>query len=46
MNSIEKCKIAKKTGKQLVTMSKGRVYEDIYRHLSMKQGDNDIYIYI
>ena len=42
-NNIEKYKVAKKTAKRAVSEAKGRAYEDLYQHLSMKEGENDIY---
>ena len=41
-NNIEKYKVAKKTAKRAVSEAKGRAYEDLYRRLSTKEGD-DIY---
>ena len=35
-NNIEKYKVAKKTGKRAISVAKGRAYEDLYQHLSMK----------
>ena len=42
-NNIEKYKVTKRTAKQAVSEAKGWAYEDIYRRLSMKEGENDIY---
>ena len=42
-NNIEKYKVAKKTAKRAVSEAKGRAYEDLYQHLSMKEGEKDIY---
>ena len=40
----KKCyKPIKKTAKRAVSEAKGRAYEDLYRHLSMKEGEKDIY---
>jgi hypothetical protein len=44
VDNIEKYKVAKETAKQLVNVVKGRTYEDLYQHLSMKEGENDICI--
>ena len=41
-NNIEKYKVAKKTAKRAVSEAKRRAYEDLYRRLSTKEGD-DIY---
>ena len=43
VDNIEKYKMAKKTVKRAVSVAKGRVYEDLYQHLSMKEGEKDIY---
>ena len=42
-NNIEKYKVAKKTAKRAVSEAKGRAYEDLYRCLSTKEGEKDIY---
>ena len=42
-DNIEKYKVAKKTAKRAVSEAKGRAYEDLYRRLSTKEGDKDIY---
>ena len=42
-DNIEKCKVAKKTAIRTVGEAKGRAYEDLYRRLSTKEGDKDIY---
>jgi hypothetical protein len=43
VDNIEKYKVAKKTAKRAVSVANGRAYEDLYQHLSMKEGENDIY---
>ena len=43
MYNIDKYKVAKKTAKQAVSVAKGRAYEDLYQHLSTKEGEKDIY---
>ena len=43
MDNIEKYKVAKKTAKWVVSVAKGRAYEDLYQHLSTKEGEKDIY---
>ena len=43
VDNIEKYKVAKKTAKRAVSVAKGRAYEDLYQHLSMKEGEKDIY---
>ena len=35
--------MAKKTAKRAVSVANGRVYEDLYQHLSTKEGDKNIY---
>ena len=35
--------MAKKTVKRAVSEAKGRAYEDLYRRLSTKEEENDIY---
>ena len=35
--------MAKKTAKRAVSKAKGRAYEDLYRRLSTKEGEKDIY---
>ena len=42
-NNIEKYKVAKKTVKRAVSVAKGRAYGDLYQHLSMKEGEKNIY---
>ena len=42
-NNIEKYKVAKKTAKRAMSEAKGRAYEDLYRRLSTKEGEKDIY---
>ena len=42
-NNIEKYKVAKKTAKQVVSEAKGWAYEDLYRRLSTKEEEKDIY---
>ena len=39
----EKYKVAKKYAKRAVSEAKGRAYEDLYRRLSTKEGEKDIY---
>ena len=43
MDNVEKYKVAKKTAKRVVSVAKGRAYEVLYRYLSTKEGENDIY---
>ena len=43
VDNIEKYKVAKKTVKRAVSVAKGRAYEDLYQHLSTKEGEKDIY---
>jgi hypothetical protein len=43
VDNIEKYKVAKKTTNRVVSVAKGRVYEDLYQHLSTKKGGKDIY---
>ena len=43
MDNIEKYKVTKKTVKRAVSVTKGRAYEDLYQHLSTKEGEKDIY---
>ena len=43
MDNIEKYKVAKKTAKRAVNVAKGRAYEDLYQHLSTKEGEKDNY---
>ena len=43
MDNIEKYKVAKKTTKRAVSVANGRVYEDLYQYLSIKEGEKDIY---
>ena len=42
-NNIERYKVAMKTAKRAVSEAKGRAYEDLYRRLSTKEGEKDIY---
>ena len=35
--------MAKKTAKRAVSEEKGRAYENLYRRLSTKEGEKDIY---
>ena len=42
-NNIEKYKVTKKTAKRAVSEAKGQAYEDLYRRLSTKEGEKDIY---
>ena len=42
VDNIEKYKVAKNTAKPAVSVAKGRAYEDLYQHLSTKEGE-DIY---
>ena len=44
VDNIEKYKVAKKTTKQAISVAKDRAYEDLYQHLSMKEGEKDIYM--
>lgn len=41
---IEKYNISKKTEKRSVSVAKGRAYEDLYQHLSMKEWEKYIYM--
>ena len=43
MDNIEKYKMAKKTVKRAVSVANGRAYEDLYQHLSTKEGEKNIY---
>ena len=43
MDNIEKYKVSKKTAKRVVSVAKGRAYEDLYQRLSTKEGEKDIY---
>jgi hypothetical protein len=43
MVKIERYKVAKKTSKQVVSEAKGRAYDDLYRRLSTKEGEKDVY---
>jgi L-amino acid N-acyltransferase YncA len=44
MKNIKKHKVAKKTVKQVVYVTKGRAYKDIlYQRLSTKEREKDIY---
>jgi hypothetical protein len=36
-------KVAKKTAKRVVSEAKGRAYDDLYRRLSTKEGEKDVY---
>ena len=40
---IEKYKVAKKTAKRAVSEAKGQAYKDLYRRLSTKEGEKNIY---
>ena len=42
-NNIEKYKMVKKTAKRAVSERKGRAYEDLYRRLSTKKEEKNIY---
>ena len=42
-NNIEKYKVAKKTAKRVVSEAKGWAYDDLYRCLSTKDREKDIY---
>ena len=35
--------MTKKTAKRVVSVAKGRAYEDLYQRLSTKEGEKDIY---
>ncbi|ONL97690.1 ABC transporter B family member 25 mitochondrial [Zea mays] len=41
--NIERYKVAKKTAKRAVTEAKGRAYDDLYRRLSTKEREKDVY---
>jgi hypothetical protein len=41
--NIERYKVAKKTAKRAVNEAKGRAYNDLYRRLSIKEGEKDVY---
>ena len=43
VDNIEKYKVAKKTAKRAVSEAKGWAYEDLYRRLSMKEREKNIY---
>ena len=43
VDNIEKYKVAKKTAKRVVSVAKGRAYENLYQRLSTKEGEKDIY---
>ena len=43
VDNIEKYKVAKKTAKRAISVAKGRAYDDLYQHLSTKEGEKDIY---
>ena len=43
VDNIEKYKVAKKTAKRAISVAKGRAYENLYQHLSTKEGEKDIY---
>ena len=43
VDNIDKYKVAKKTIKGAMSVAKGRAYEDLYLHLSTKEGEEDIY---
>ena len=42
MDNIEKYKVAEKTAKRAVSVAKGRAYEDLYQHLSTKEGEGHL----
>ena len=35
--------MTKKTAKRVVSVANGRAYENLYQHLSTKEGEKDIY---
>ena len=41
--NIERYKVAKKTAKRAVSEANGRAYDDLYRRLSTKEGEKDVY---
>jgi hypothetical protein len=41
--NIERYKVAKKTAKRAVSETKGQAYDDLYRRLSTKEGEEDVY---
>jgi hypothetical protein len=41
--NIERYKVAKKTAKRAVSEAKDRAYDDLYRSLSTKEGEKDVY---
>ena len=41
--NIERYKVAKKTAKRAVSEAKGQAYDDLYRRLSTKEGEKDVY---
>jgi hypothetical protein len=41
--NLERYKVAKKTAKRAVSEAKGRAYDDLYRRLSTKEGEKDVY---
>jgi hypothetical protein len=41
--NIEMYKVAKKTAKRVVSEAKGRAYDDLYRKLSTKEEEKDVY---
>ncbi|ONM30467.1 Retrovirus-related Pol polyprotein LINE-1 [Zea mays] len=41
--NIERYKMAKKAAKRAVSKAKGRAYDDLYRRLSTKEGEKDVY---
>jgi hypothetical protein len=41
--NIERYKVAKKTAKRAVSEAKGQAYNDLYRRLSIKEGEKDVY---
>jgi hypothetical protein len=43
MVNIKRYKVAKKTAKRAVSKAKGRAYDDLYRRLSTKEGEKDVY---
>ena len=43
VDDIEKYKVAKKIAKRALSVTKDRAYEDLYQHLSTKEGEKNIY---
>jgi hypothetical protein len=43
VDNIEEYKVAKKTAKRVLSVTKDRVYEDLYRSFSTKEGEKAIY---